>query len=209
MLRRRFDSYLRGVGRAERVEVAGGLYHVNVRGNNRRPIYFGNWSGRLFVRLLGQTAARFGWSVLAYCLMTNHYHVVLEISEGGLSNGMCELNGAFAKLSNKAVERTNHLFGRRFWSELIEDDEYLLTACRYVLLNPERAGAIADARCWRWSSLAATLGYVHRPTFLAAGKLLEYFGGDSPAARERFAGFIQEGRGRAGQLLVPGTELSR
>jgi putative transposase len=180
---------------------------VNIRGNNRRPIYFGNWSGRLFVRLLGQTAGRFGWSVLAYCLMSNHYHVVLEISEGGLSNGMCELNGVFAKLSNKAVEQQNHLFGRRFWSELIEDDAYLLTACRYVLLNPERAEAIADARCWRWSSLAATLGYVRRPPFLATAKLLEYFGGDSPAARERFARFIQEGRGRTEETAVPGTEV--
>ena len=169
---------------------------MGTRGNDQQPIYFANWSGRLFVRLLEQTTARYGWTVLAYCLMGNHYHVVLRISDGGFSRGMCELNGIFARISNATLERENHLFGRRFWSELIEDEAYLMNACRYVLLNPERAGVIRDARRWRWSSLAATLGHVRPPAFLATAKLLELFGGDPATARERFDGFVEEGRGR-------------
>ena len=182
--------------RDQRVEVAGGLYHVVTRGNDRQPIYFANWSGRLFVRLLEQTARRFDWAVLAYCLMANHYHVVLQISERGYSGGMCELNGSFAKISNARLERTNHLFGRRFWSEQIQDDEYLVTACRYVVLNPERAGAIDDARWWRWSSLGATLGYESAPSFLRTEKLLGLFGSDPRAARWHFEAFVEEGRRR-------------
>jgi putative transposase len=183
------------MGRDPRAEEPGAFYHVGTRGNDRQPIYFANWSGRLFVRLLGQTAGRHGWTVLAYCLMSNHYHLVLQISDGGFSRGMCELNGAFAKLSNARLERSNHLFGRRFWSELIQDDDYLKTASRYVLLNPERAGATDDPVRWRWSSLAATLGYVRRPPFLATSRLLAFFG-QGPAALQNFAAFIEDGRGR-------------
>jgi putative transposase len=195
MVRREGRPYRHCMGRDPRVEEPGGAYHVVTRGNGRQPIYFANWGGRLFVKLLDQTAARYGWAVLAYCLMGNHHHVVLEISEGGLSRGMCEMNGTFAKITNATLERTNHLFGRRFWSQLIEDDEYLRDACRYAVLNPERAGAIADARCWRWSSLAGTLGLVRPPAFLATRRLLEYFGHDVPEARERFAAYVEAGRG--------------
>jgi REP-associated tyrosine transposase len=191
----RVDSYGRLVGRKPRIEVADGFYHVVTRGNDRQAIYSANWSGRLFERLLGQTAGRFDWQVFAYCLMTNHYHLVVRIRDAGLSAGICELNGSFAKITNRRLERTNHLFGRRFWSKLIDTDEYLLTTCRYAVLNPERAGAVDDARRWRWSSLAATLGYVPAPSFLATDKLLALFARDPVQARARFAVFVEAGRG--------------
>lgn len=133
--------------------------------------------------------------VLAYCLMTNHYHVVLKTSDSGLSQGMAELNGNFARLTNDTIGGSNHLFGRRFWSETIETDEYLKTACRYVMLNPERVGAVSDSRDWPWSSLAATLGTTRPPACLAVDELLKWFGGPARDARARFAAFIQDGRG--------------
>lgn len=182
------------MARERRIEVPNGYYHVVTRGNAKKRIYFGPWSGSLFVRHLERVARRYGWEVIAYCLMRNHYHVVLRISDRGLSRGMCELNGQFSLHSNKTLGRSDHLFGRRFWSELIETDGYLLEACRYTVLNPERANAIEDARRWRWSSLSAMLGLSHPSSCLRPDIVLRQFSRDPARARELFAEFIQSGR---------------
>jgi putative transposase len=195
MARRRVRPYRRPVGRKRRAEEPGAFYHVATRGNDKQPIYFAEWSGDLFLRLLERTAKRHGWTVFAYVLMTNHYHLVLRVSEPGFSHGMCELNGIFAKATNRVLERENHLFGRRFWSRLIDTDEYLLEACRYAVLNPERAGLIDDARHWRWSSFGATLGDVRPPAFLATNDHLRLFAKDPETARRLFAAFVEKGRG--------------
>jgi putative transposase len=192
------------VGRPPRIEVPFGYYHVHTRGNDRQPIYFGNWSGRLFVRELGRVTRRYGWRVLAYCLMPNHYHVVMRIGDAGLSDGMCELNGRFATISNWVNKRKNHLFGERFKGWLIEDDPYLFEVVRYVLLNPVRAGLIQVPGRWRWSSLRATLGLEPAPTFLDVDWVLRHFSDDRARATEIFARFVDEGVGRP--RPVPGTD---
>jgi REP element-mobilizing transposase RayT len=182
------------MGRQHRIEVPGGYYHVTTRGNARRPIYFGNWSGRLFLAELERASLRHGWRVLAYCLMGNHYHLVVRLGEdGGLSHGMCELNGRFARATNARLDRRDHLFGRRFWCELIETDAYLKEACRYVLRNPIRAGLIADARRWRWSSMRASVGLQQPSPCLDLRALLGSFGTDPTRARLRFAAFVDDG----------------
>lgn len=191
------------MGRPHRIEVPGGFYHVHTRGNDRQAISFGNWSGRLFAREIKRAARRHGWRILAYCLMTNHYHVVFQIDER-LSAGMCELNGRFAKISNWVNKRRDHLFGARFTSHLIEDDAYLLESVRYVLLNPVRSGAVERPERWRWSSTRALLGFESAPPWLDVEFVLGYFGATPELARTRFRAFLLDGIGRP--VPVPGTE---
>ena len=183
----------------------GGFYHVHTRGNDQQAITFGNWSGRLFVRELVRATRRHGWRILAYCLMTNHYHVVMQIDER-LSAGMCELNGRFATTSNWINKRKNHLFGERFTSHLIEDDAYLLESVRYVLLNPVRSAGVRKPEHWRCSSARAMLGLEPAPPWLDVEFVLGYFGANPERAQARFYAFLLEGVGRP--LTVPGTEVT-
>ncbi len=178
------------MGRALRIEVPDGYYHVHTRGNNRQDIYFGNWSGRLFVRELERASQRQGWRILAYCLMRNHYHAVLRIGDGGLSDGMRDLNSRFAQMTNWQSKRCDHLFGKRFTSHLIETEEYLLESCRYVLLNPVRAGAVRDPRLWRWSSMRAAIGLELPSACLDVSSLISPFGKHPARAAKLFGEFV-------------------
>ncbi len=182
----------------------GGYYHVHTRGNDRQMIFFGNWSGRLFVRELERATRRHGWRVFAYCLMTNHYHLVLQIDER-LSACMCELNGRFATASNWRNKRKDHLFGRRFTSHRIEDELYLLEAIRYVLLNPVRVDRGVDRpEHWRFSSMKVMLGREPAPPWLDVDFVLSHFGSERTSARRRFVEFVLAGVGR--EVPVPGTD---
>lgn len=179
-----------------RIEAPGGFYHVGTRGNNQDAVFLTETDRLAFLALLGRTARRYGWTVYAYCLMTNHYHLVLQLLEGGLSRGMCELNGGYALQFNQSHGRSNHVFGRRFWDCLIETEAHLLETVRYVVNNPVRAELVDDAAAWRWSSYRATMGLEHAPPFLAAGGLLELFDARPDVARAAYAEHVAEGRVR-------------
>jgi REP element-mobilizing transposase RayT len=176
-----------------RTEIPGSYYHVCTRGNNRRPIFVDDRDRRVFLMMLRRLGRKYGWAIYAYCLMTNHYHVLLQLSEGGLSRGMCELNGGFALDFNARRGRADHLFGRRFWSDLIDHDSHLLASCRYIVLNPLRAGLCDDADAWPWSSYRACAGGELPPSFLAVGDLLELFGHDPIRAQAAYRGYVSNG----------------
>jgi REP-associated tyrosine transposase len=175
-----------------RIEVPHGYYHVTTRGNNKRPIFADDRDRELFLLQLRRVARRYSWSFYAYCLMGNHYHLVMQLGENGLSRGMCELNTAYALTHNSRHGRMNHLFGRRFWSELITSDARLLTTCRYVVQNPVRAGLCVACDEWPWSSYRATAGSALPEPFLAVKDVLGLVAHRAGDPVERFREFCRD-----------------
>jgi REP element-mobilizing transposase RayT len=139
------------VARLPRYVFPDGTYHVGTRGVEQRPIYLDDRDRRLFLQLFADVVQRNDWIVHVFCLMTNHYHLVVESVRQQLSCGLHRLNGVYAQTFNRRYKRTGHLFGERFWSGLIESDEELEATCRYVLANPVRAGLCDHPAQWRWS----------------------------------------------------------
>ena len=127
------------MARPLRIEFPSALYHVTSRGDRREPIFEDDEDRRKFLRVLAETVDRFNWICHAYCLMTNHYHLVVETPEANLSKGMRQLNGVYTQASNRRHRRTGHLFQGRFKAILVDKDSYLLELTRYVVLNPVRA----------------------------------------------------------------------
>jgi REP element-mobilizing transposase RayT len=179
-----------------RLEIPDAYYHLFTRGNSKRAIFLSDLDRTLFLFRLGRTAKRQGWTIYAYCLMTNHYHILLRISDRGLSQGMCELNGGYALGFNARHGRSDHVFGRRFKDVIIKSDAQLLETCRYIVLNPVRAGICAEAGDWPWSSYRESVGLEHAPSFLAVGELLRLFHGDPETARDAFRSFVSNGHVR-------------
>jgi putative transposase len=176
-----------------RIEVPGGYYHLSTRGNNQRLISLDDYDREIFLIQLGRIATKYDWTVLAYCLMSNHYHLIIRLGDLGLSRGMCELNGGYALTFNQRYGRSNHLFGRRFWDALLESDSHLLECCRYAVLNPVRAAVCRRPGDWRWSSYAAAVGRAFPPPWLANDELLQLFGSRPDIARQAYRRFVQAG----------------
>ena len=134
-----------------RTTLPDGYFHITARGVEQRAIYLDRDDCRTFLRLFAATTDSYGWSVYAFCLMGNHYHLVLEATREALSGGVQWLNGVYAQRFNERYERWGHLFGDRFRSWVIDSEDYLYDACRYVLNNPVRAGLCELPEDWPWS----------------------------------------------------------
>jgi putative transposase len=138
--------------RARRELPSPGIYHVTTRGVARTAIFLDDDERRLFLRLLADVVGRHDWRCHAFCLMTNHYHAVVETHLWRLSDGMQRLNGVYAQAFNRRHARTGHLFGDRYASWVVTDEDYLRHACEYILQNPVRAGLCERAEEWPWSA---------------------------------------------------------
>jgi REP element-mobilizing transposase RayT len=126
------------------------VYHVTARGVERRAVFLDDIDRVIFVVLLRAATRRWGWRMIVYCLLTNHFHFVLFADVSDLSTGMQWLMGRYAQLFNERYDRTGHLFQGRFHARAVEDDEYLAHVCDYVLDNPIRAGLCQDRADWPW-----------------------------------------------------------
>lgn len=181
-----------------------GFHHVTTRGNNKRDIFTDDYDRQTFCVLVDRTARRNRWTILAYCLMDNHYHLVVSVGDKGLARGMCELNTGYARAFNARHGRINHLFGKRYWNRRIRTESSLLNVIRYVVRNPSAAGKSSPLEAFRWSSYAATIGLAHAEIALARDELLPYFGRTPEIAAREFRIYCNEpGPGSDGQWQPP------
>jgi len=188
------------MARPLRIEFPGAIYHITSRGNARQKIFLDDSDYLSFFSILGDVSGAFGWQCYAYCLMPNHYHLVLTTPTGELSRGMRQINGVYAQRFHFRHDSVGHVFQGRFKSIVVDREPYLLELCRYVVLNPVRAGLVKKCEGWRWSSYPATLGLGPKPSFLASDWLLGQFGKTPGRARSAFVKFVEDGV-RAGSPL--------
>lgn len=179
------------MARPPRSLTPGGVYHVTSRGNRRGPVFTTDGEYLLFLDLVRQVALRRRWRVYAYCLMQNHYHLVVATTQADLSAGMRVINGEYAQWFNRLHALVGHVFQGRFHSVVVESDSHLLELLRYLALNPVRAGLCATPAEWRWGSYAAIIGDV--PTApVSVPLVLKLFGSEAPRAREAFRSFVED-----------------
>lgn len=181
------------MARQLRIEFPGAVYHVASRGNARADIFSDDRDRHTFLSILEQTVKRFNWLCHAYCLMDNHYHLLIETPEGNLSAGMRHLNGVYTQSYNRIHHQDGHLLKGRFKAVLVEKESHLLELCRYVVLNPVRAKMVERTELYPWSSYLPTLGKADAPEFLCMEWLLANFATTRTEARHRYRQFVQEG----------------
>jgi putative transposase len=160
--------------RKPREEVPGGIHHVFARGNNRQLLYWDDEDRVLYLTLLCRVVRWRRWRCLAYCLMSNHLHLLVETPEPNLGDGMHTLHSGYALLYNRRHRRCGHVFDGRFGSNVVRDDEQLWTVTRYIQRNPVEAGLCAVASEWKWSSHGGMLDGT-APQWLDRTRLLSFF----------------------------------
>jgi REP element-mobilizing transposase RayT len=182
------------VSRQLRLDFPGAIWHITSRGNERRDIYRDATDRRRFLSLLAHVVAERRWRLHAWVLMSNHYHLLIETPEVGLSRGIKWLNQEYAESFNARHDRVGHLFQGRFKGILVERETHLLELVRYIVLNPVRSGLVKFAGEYQWSNYRATAGLHDGPPWLDVGWTLDQFGLDRRAAHEAYRRFVAEGR---------------
>jgi putative transposase len=178
------------VPRPPRRDFEGALHHVTDRGNRKQAIFEDAVDYECFLYLVGRAVKRFKWRVQDYCLLPNHYHLVIRTPEGGLSRGMQLVNGRYAQWFNDGRRLSGHLFQGRFGSKLVESLAHRLELARYVPRNPVKAALCDDPGQWRWSAYGALLRN-RAPRWLAHGETLELFGDPPSMEAERYAEYVR------------------
>lgn len=185
--------YILIMARPLRLEFPGAVYHVTSRGNARGDIFLGDADREAFLGILAGVIGRQNWLCHAYCLMDNHYHLLLETVDPTLSLGMRQLNGIYTQTFNRSHQRVGHVFQGRYKAILVEKDSHLLQLCRYVVLNPVAANMVNAPEKWPWSSYRVTAGMDRAGGFLATDWLLRQFARQKKVARKRYIEFVREG----------------
>jgi REP element-mobilizing transposase RayT len=196
------------MSRPLRIEFAGAYYHVTSRGNRRKSIFRGDQDRLSFLEILEKVNRRYHWICHAYCLMDNHYHLVIETPEGNLSRGMRQLNGVYTMSFNRRNRTVGHVFQGRYKAILVEKESYLWEVCRYVVLNPVRAAWVKEPEEWRWSSYRGTVGKGRAHSCLTIDGILGQMGQRKKEAQRNYRNFVKEGKEKTGIWeLVKGQSI--
>ena len=173
--------------RLPRQEVAGGVFHVYARGNDRRDLFLDQLDHERYLRLLARSVHHCRWGLLSYCLMSNHLHLLVETPETNLGKGMQQIHSPYAQAFNKRHGRCGHVFQGRYGAVSVTDDPQLITVVRYIARNPVSGGLAAHPDEWLWSSHRAVKDATVRPDWLAAPRLLELLSGWTADPLEAYA----------------------
>lgn len=194
------------MARPLRLQLPGGIYHVTARGNEQMPIFLDDADCVGFLRVLASVVERYHILCHAYCLMGNHYHLLVETPDANLSRAIRQLNGVYSQRFNRRHDRTGHLLGGRFHAVVVRRDAQLREVSRYIVLNPVRAGLVSDPTEWQWSSYHATVGDALMPAFLTTDWLLALSGiAERGGAQRAYREFVRAGlKGAADAPSVTG-----
>lgn len=181
------------MGRRARVFEVDGIYHLMSRGSNRQALFRYDGDRVAFIDRMEKVGNRYGLRWIAYCLMGNHYHAVVQPQSERLSDAMRDLHGGFSRLLASVHGSDAHLFKNRFLAEQIDTPEYFATAMRYVHLNPVRAGLCGHPADWPWSSYRATVGLDSQPSFIAPEVFLRIDEQQLGTAQSDYAAYVESG----------------
>jgi hypothetical protein len=172
-----------------------GIYHVGSRGTYGRPLFRTTAEHELFLDLYGRAAAKYEWVTLTWALVWNHHHLLMRLTNGGLSEGMRELHTGFSRRIHTLYGLTGqgHLIRHAFFARQVVDDRDLWEQCRYVDLNATTARARGRPDAEPWSGVYANLGLEHPRPFHAAAELLQLFGPTPAIARANYRQFLEDG----------------
>ena len=184
------------MARPPRILVPGGIYHVTGRGNRKQLIFHDDRDCEWFLAIADEVSERRSWERLAYCLMPNHYHLLLQTPKPDLSLGMQRLNSRYAQAFNHRHEMSGHVFQGRFHAVLVGRESHLLEAARYLALNPVRAGLCDRPGEWRWSSYREIIDEGSR-RLAGWGHVLQHFHADPERAKQIFRAFVDDPAPRA------------
>ena len=174
-----------------RLQYPGAVYHIFNRGNHKEGIFLCDQDFKLFLELLAATVKRANWICHAYCLMPNHYHLMIQVPDGILSDGMAWLNGVYTQKINRKYDLSGHLFQGRYKSKLVDGNMQFLLTARYIARNPLEAKKVENLSHWTWSSYHATVGDRKPDEFLTVDDVLGNLSADIEAGREVFREFAQ------------------
>ncbi|MGH8175685.1 MAG: transposase [Steroidobacter sp.] len=193
--------------RKPRLHVPGAFYHVTLRGNHRQDIFFAADDRKRFEGILAPVVERFAARVHAYCWMTNHVHILIQVSNKPLGALIQRVAGQYARQLQKGFNTTGHLFERRYHAVIVDADAYLLELVRYIHLNPVRAKLVDEPDRYLWTSHHAYLGS-RQVGWLHTEFVLSLFHADPARAREGYEAFIRSAAGGQVSSISPLGELN-